>query len=140
MGDIIMTEINDNVTNEKQEIPVNTEKTYIVNENPAENQQQPHITNQYVPKPDVSPTVSILDWILTIIVMAIPCVNVIMLFVYAFSGDKESKKNYFKARLILVAASIIATIIFFVVMFAILGPRIPEFIEEFENLRRNYGF
>jgi len=135
-----MTEVNDNVTNEKQEIPVNTEKTYIVNENPADNHQQPNIANQYIPRPDVSQTVSILDWILTIIVMAIPCVNVIMLFVYAFSGDKESKKNYFKARLILIAASIIATIIFFIVMFAILGPRIPEFVEEFEDLRRNYGF
>jgi len=44
--------------------------------------------------------VSIGFWILTFFVMAIPLLNIIMTFVWAFSGDNESLKNYFKAMLI----------------------------------------
>jgi cytochrome bd-type quinol oxidase subunit 1 len=139
MGDYTMTEINNQQNNQDTQETSNVEKTYIVNENPANNQQM-NYQQPYVPKPDTSPTVSILDWVLTIIVMAIPCVNVIMLFVYAFTGDKESKKNFFKARLILIAASIIASVIFWVVLIIVLGPRIPQLLEDLDQLRRQYGF
>ena len=44
--------------------------------------------------------VSVGFWMLAILVMAIPCVGWIMMFVWAFSGDNESRKNYFKAMLI----------------------------------------
>ena len=36
------------------------------------------------------------EWILTLLVMMIPLVNIIFLFVYAFSGNKESRKNLFR--------------------------------------------
>ena len=134
-----MTEINNQQNNQDTQETSNVEKTYIVNENQASNQQM-NYQQPYVPKPDTSPTISILDWVLTIIVMAIPCVNVIMLFVYAFTGDKESKKNFFKARLILIAASIIASVIFWVVLIIVLGPRIPQLLEDLDQLRRQYGF
>ncbi len=139
MRDYKMTEMNNQQNNQQAEEAPNVEKTYIVDENPA-NRQNINYQQPYIAKPDASATVSILDWVLTMIVMAIPCVNVIMLFVYAFTGDKESKKNFFKARLILIAASIIASIIFWVVLFVVLGPRIPELIEDFQDLRRSYGF
>jgi peptidoglycan/LPS O-acetylase OafA/YrhL len=32
--------------------------------------------------------------------MAIPCIGLIMTFVWAFVGENESRKNYFKALLI----------------------------------------
>ncbi|HOD93336.1 MAG TPA: hypothetical protein PL054_05640 [Clostridia bacterium] len=134
-----MTEINNEQNNQKVEDTPNVEKTYIVNDN-APNNQQYNYQQPYMQKPDTSATVSVLDWVLTIIVMSIPCVNVIMLFVYAFTGDKESKKNYFKARLILIAASIIASVIFWVVLIIVLGPKIPQFLEQLQQLRRSYGF
>ena len=134
-----MTDMNNQQNNQQTEEAPNVEKTYIVDENPA-NKQNTSYQQPYIPIPDTSATVSILDWVLTIIVMAIPCVNVIMLFVYAFTGDKESKKNFFKARLILIAASIIASVIFWVVLIIVLGPRIPQLLEDLDQLRRQYGF
>ncbi len=45
--------------------------------------------------------VTVGEWLLTMLLMLIPCVNIVLLLVWAF-GDKEkkSKSNYFKARLI----------------------------------------
>ena len=36
------------------------------------------------------------------LLMYIPLVNIVMMFVFAFSGSKKSKKNFFKAMLIMV--------------------------------------
>lgn len=45
--------------------------------------------------------VSFGDWMVTMLLMCIPCVNIIMLFVWGFgSGTKKSKANYCKAMLI----------------------------------------
>ena len=44
--------------------------------------------------------VSIGFWMLAIFVMAIPCIGWLMAIVWAFTGDNESRKNYFKAVLI----------------------------------------
>lgn len=56
--------------------------------------------------------VSVGDWILTFIVLAIPLVNIIMLFVWAFGGTTHpSKKTYCQAALIIVAISIVVGIL-----------------------------
>jgi len=44
--------------------------------------------------------VSIGFWMLALFLMAIPCVGWVMIFVWAFSGENESRKNYFKALLL----------------------------------------
>ena len=44
--------------------------------------------------------VSVGFWMLAIFVMAVPCIGWIMAIVWAFSGENESRKNYFKAVLI----------------------------------------
>lgn len=44
--------------------------------------------------------VSIGFWMLALLVVAIPCVGWIMIIIWAFVGDNESRKNYFKAILI----------------------------------------
>ncbi len=44
--------------------------------------------------------VSVWFWMLAIFVVAIPCVGFIMIIVWAFMGDNESRKNYFRAMLI----------------------------------------
>ena len=54
--------------------------------------------------------VSVGFWMLAILVMAIPCVGWIMIFVWAFAGENESRKNYFKAVLLwmLLAIALVA--------------------------------
>ncbi|MCR8630702.1 hypothetical protein [Paenibacillus radicis (ex Xue et al. 2023)] len=65
---------------------------------------------------------SVKDWILTFIVTAIPVVNIIMLFIWAF-GDSANpnKKNYSKATLLLAAILIVIYALFFVLFVVILG-------------------
>ena len=36
-------------------------------------------------------------WMFALFVMAIPCVGVIMAVIWAFVGENESRKNYFRA-------------------------------------------
>lgn len=45
--------------------------------------------------------VSIWFWLFSIIVMAIPLVNVVMTLVWAFTGENESRKNHFKAMIVM---------------------------------------
>jgi len=67
---------------------------------------------------------SIGDWLVTLIVTAIPVIGFIMLFVWAFGGNAHpSKANWAKAALILFAIgivlSVLLTVIFGVGMFAL---------------------
>lgn len=62
----------------------------------------------------VETTISIGEWILTTFLMMIPCVGIIMTFVWAFGDTKNtkpSKSNYAKAMLIWYAISIVLSII-----------------------------
>ena len=68
---------------------------------------------------------SIWFWILAWFVMGIPILNVIMTFVWAFSGENESRKNYFKSLIILFLIGL-ASIITLVLIGA--APFIIEYI------------
>ncbi|UQZ87446.1 hypothetical protein SK3146_06748 [Paenibacillus konkukensis] len=77
----------------------------------------------YVPPASAqAPVVSVKHWILTFILCAIPIVNIIMLFVWAF-GDhtNPNKKNYARASLLLAVIVIVLYIIFFLLIFLIFG-------------------
>ncbi|NOU93331.1 hypothetical protein GC093_08885 [Paenibacillus sp. LMG 31456] len=69
-----------------------------------------------------APVMTVKDWILTFIVSAIPVVNIIMLFIWAF-GDSANpnKKNYSKASLLLAAIFIVIYALFFILFVVILG-------------------
>ena len=55
--------------------------------------------NAYSVKDDV---VTVKEWIITMLILLIPVVNIVMTFVWAFgSNTKPSKANYFKASIIL---------------------------------------
>lgn len=57
--------------------------------------------------------VSVGDWILTLIVLAIPLVNIVMLFVWGFSsGTHPSKQNYCRAALIIGAVFFVLWLVF----------------------------
>lgn len=89
--------------------------------NMNQNQNQQPVYTQPVGQPEVEAPVSVGDWVLTILLMCIPCVNIIMLFVWAFgSSAPKSKSNWAKAQLIWVLIGVVITIIFYVVFGAAL--------------------
>ncbi len=60
---------------------------------------------------DAAPVMSLGDWIITFIILMIPIVNIVMLFVWAFSsGTNPNKANFCKAYLIL---ALIGLVVFF---------------------------
>lgn len=74
------------------------------------------------PNLEQAPVMTVKDWIVTFIVCAIPLVNIIMLFVWAFSDNANpNKRNYAKASLLLTAIFIVLYVLFFIFFFVILG-------------------
>ena len=75
-----------------------------------------------------APVMSRGDWIITMIVLAIPLVNIIMLFVWGFSSSTNpNKSNFCKAYLIFM---LIAIVLFFImggaaIMTAMSGAGVP---------------
>ncbi len=63
--------------------------------------------------------VSMGEWLVTLLLITfVPCVNIILMFVWAFSKkEKKSKSNYFKAQLI-ISGIMIA---FYIIIFLIFG-------------------
>lgn len=60
-----------------------------------------------------SQVVSFKDWMLTIFLLAIPVVNLVLLFVWAFGGNTSaSKSNYAKAALVWMLIGIVLSVIF----------------------------
>lgn len=63
--------------------------------------------------------VSLKEWMLTFLILMIPCVNIVMMFVWAFSSsEKKSKSNFFKAQLIFAGIILGIYILLFIVVFA----------------------
>ena len=57
------------------------------------------------------------DWMITMLIMLIPCVNIVMMFVWAFGSNvNPSKKTYFQAALIWLAIGIVLEILWFVLL------------------------
>jgi len=68
--------------------------------------------------------VSYKEWLITLLIMMIPVVNIVMMFVWAFGDEtKKSKSNYFKAALTMAAIGIVLSIafMFLMVFIGILG-------------------
>lgn len=83
---------------------VHQDSTY---QNHAYQNYQPYqnYNGNYQPYPnermELEEPVRISEWVLSLVLMMIPCVNIIMMFVWAFSNtEKKSKSNFFKAYLI----------------------------------------
>ncbi|WP_341279457.1 hypothetical protein [Paenibacillus sp. FSL H8-0537] len=84
-------------------------------------EQQYQNQNGYQQQNHLAEPVSFKEWMITILLCAIPLVNIIMLFVWAFGGNaKISKSNYAKASLLWAAIGIVLYIFFFLVFGAAL--------------------
>ena len=107
----------------------NNNQNYDPNYRPAPQEpqydyQQPsqYGPNQYAYNQPMAPIMTLKDWILTLLVLLIPCVNIIMMFVWAFSKtENPNKSNFFKAYLIFTAISIVISFVFAIAYAAIIG-------------------
>lgn len=78
---------------------------------------------------DQASVVSIGDWVLTILILALPLINIIMLFVWAFGGGtNKTKANFAKANLIWM----VITIVLFISMFSTIVGMAALFANEFQ--------
>lgn len=89
------------------------------------NVQPPFNNGGYAPhqaayQQDVSPVISVKEWLLTALLMLIPIVNIVMIFVFAFGEGNPTKKNYFKASLIMAAIILGLYLLVFVLIFGVL--------------------
>lgn len=84
--------------------------------------QQPNIQEQLQysyqqPNTELEEPITMGEWLITLLIMMIPCVNIIMMFVWAFSSnEKKSKSNYFKAALIVGGIALVLYIILILVV------------------------
>ena len=77
---------------------------------PSSQNQGNYYQTQYDPNKDV---MGMGEWLITLIVLAIPCVNIIMYFVWAFGNGNENRKNFCRAGLIMMAVGIVLTILLY---------------------------
>ncbi len=70
---------------------------------------------------------SVGEWLVTMIIFAIPCVNIIMVFVWGFgSGGNENRKNYSRAMLVMMLIGIVLSVIFYSIMGAAILQSLPS--------------
>ena len=73
---------------------------------------QPQVNNYYSPSSQVNEVVTVGQWIGTMLLLCIPLVNIILVFVWAFSSTiPKSKSNLMKAALIMWLIGIVIGII-----------------------------
>ncbi len=67
--------------------------------------------------PEQTDVMSVKDWLITLLILAIPLVNLVMLLVWAFGGNTNpNKANFCKAYLVLLAAFMVLYILLIVVV------------------------
>lgn len=72
-----------------------------------------------------SEVVSVKDWIITMLILMIPIVNLVMVFVWAFGGGSNpSKANYFKAMILV---TVVGMVLWFLFVGALLAPLFNSF-------------
>jgi len=105
--------------NDFDNIPEKFQESSTINNDPGPFATPPQ--NQYHQQP-AQPEMTLKDWIITIILLFIPCVNIIMLIIWAVSNENKTRSNFAKAYLIVyVGVMILVGILYFAMFAAILG-------------------
>lgn len=87
----------------------------------------------YLPPQRQFKSLTVGDWLITLLIQAIPIVGFVMLFVWAFGGDTHpSKKTWAQATLIFLAIGAVLAIIFFALVGGI-------FMSIFEGMNYDYS-
>jgi hypothetical protein len=96
--------------------------THTVQETPvAPSYQQPvHSESEVVRDSNYAPVMKVKDWIITYLIMLVPVVNIVFLFIWAFSegNHNPNKVSWAKASLLWVAVSLV---LYFILFFMVLG-------------------
>jgi len=67
-------------------------------------------------EPVQAPVLTVKNWMLTLLLLMIPIVNIVMLFVWAFGGGTNpNKQNYAKASLLWALIALVLYLIFGVI-------------------------
>jgi hypothetical protein len=77
--------------------------------------------------------VSVAAWVGILILMAIPLVNLIAMFVLAFAGENDSRKNYFKAMLFMIGGIIALAV---AISYSGHWPEIQRWLEQHSSPRK----
>ena len=105
--------------------PVNQQP---VNQQPLYQQrpyQQPVMYNSN--QSNLEEPMSVGEWLVTMLLMCIPCVNIVLALIWAFgSSEKKSKSNYFKAYLILILIVIAIYIVILIIFGAAIMAMVPK--------------
>ena len=82
--------------------------------------------------------VSVGSWMGMMFVTAIPVIGLLMILVWAFAGENESRKNYFRAILSWVLIMVVLAVAAGVVLTQLGGmPAVQKFIQDHQNLVHN---
>ena len=77
-----------------------------------------------MPKGNDKNYISFWFWMFALFVAALPCIGLVMIIVWAFVGENESRKNYFRALIVWYLIGI--AISFTVIVLLGLGPQIQQ--------------
>jgi uncharacterized membrane protein YidH (DUF202 family) len=78
--------------------------------------------------------ISVGSWMGTLFITAIPVVGLLMMLVWAFTGENESRKNYFRAILSWIVILVVLCVgAAFVVGYMGEGPALQKFIQEHQR-------
>lgn len=69
-----------------------------------------------------SNVISVKEWVINLLILCVPIVNIVFLFIWAFGQNdiNETKQNWAKASLIIMAIGLVISIIFYVLL-AVVG-------------------
>jgi len=83
--------------------------------------QQQATYNSYNNQP-AEPEMTVGKWMLTFLVLMIPCVGLIMYIVWAFSDENKTRRDYCRAYLLfMIIVSVVVMIFWFAMFAAIIG-------------------
>lgn len=86
------------------------------------NEMQNGVQNGFQNGGELETPLSLGEWIITEIIMVIPCVNIVMMFVWGFGPGNISRRNYCRAMLIVTAIlTVILTILYATIAAAVLN-------------------
>lgn len=86
------------------------------NSRPGYNGQPVYNNRQTAPEAGPTAPMSVKDWLLTLLVLCVPCVGIVMTFVWAFgSNGNLNRKNYAKAMLVIWAVILVLYLLIFII-------------------------
>ena len=108
--------------NQNYQAPYNQNTNYQQYSYNNGNYQMPYNQMPYnqAPQMDLEEPMKVSEWLISFLIMLVPCVNIVMAFVWAFGqSEKKSKSNFFKAYLIFIGIFLALYLVLIIVIAAL---------------------